>query len=460
MTLIAKNHASYNPAYHLSYKVHGVSHSLILKNGAPIMIMQHYKTNSGKILRNGTLGTVIHQTEDSVHVEVTSNNGLKQQFEIKQVPIGNTKWHQFPLHVAYAGTIAKCIGFEFESIAIDFGIENDADCLAPWRQKQAYTAISRAKQSCYFIGKAPVALLNNMDMNALRFFNHQTLSYQRQAKNMTVARNIFEMREFWVRNWVSRRNKRAQRDFSCQEEDLQMITSHQSRLVNPIKGKTVADNKEITIYANTYPCCKQIMFGLGHILAATSQHHKQLLLKRYQNNSFADTRRNHEICILNTCKDVLGVLKLVATVDSGIVLEAMAGKVSWKDFAEQSTLQAKHAFSENFSKVLNDLREKQVAHGNINNRTAWIDMSGNVKLTWFQDAECPATDESMTKDIANVEKLCKSLFANAELGLNGTGNSDIGQHQSVSTSPLSISDEERRDSSGNDGSGELNAARA
>ena len=87
-------------------------------------------------------------------------------------------------------------------------------------------------------------------------------------------------------------------------------------------------------------------------------------------------------------------------------------------------------------------------------------MSGNVKLTWFQDAECPATDESMTKDRADVEKIRKSLFANAELGLNGTGNSEIGQHQSVSTSPLSISDEERRDSSGNDGSGELNAASA
>jgi hypothetical protein len=123
MTLIAQHNASYTPAYHLSYKVHGVSHTLILKNGAPIMIMQHYKTNSGKILRNGTLGTVIHQTEHSVHVEVTSNNGLKQQFEIKRVPIGKTKWHQFPLHVAYAGTIAKCIGFEFESIAIDFGID-------------------------------------------------------------------------------------------------------------------------------------------------------------------------------------------------------------------------------------------------------------------------------------------------------------------------------------------------
>ena len=117
--------------------------------------------------------------------------------------------------------------------------------------------------------------------------------------------------------------------------------------------KTVADNKDITIYANTYQCCEQMIVGMGHILAATSQHHKQLLLKRHQNKSFADTRRNHEIGILNTCEDILGVLKRAATVDSG-----MASKVSLKHSADQSTLQAKHAFSENLSKVLIDLREK------------------------------------------------------------------------------------------------------
>ena len=434
----------------LNYKKHGVSHSMTLKRGAPVMIMQHYKTACQKVLRNGTLGTVRQVTEHSVQVEVTSNKSVKQAFEIKRVEIGKTKWHQFPLHLAYAGTIAKCIGFEFESIAIDFGIENDRDCLATWRQKQAYTAISRAKQSCYFIGKAPVALLNNMDMNALRFFSRQTHSNQTHAQNLNVVRNVFEMREFWVRHVVSRSKKRANRDDSCQEEEPQMRRASQMQIANAIKGTTVADNKSITVYANTYPCCEQIIEDQGHILAATSPDAKQLLLKRYCKN-FSDTKRTHEIGILNTCKDILGVLKLVATVDKGIVLERMASKVSWKHFAKNSSLEAKRAFSQNLSKVAIALRQKQVAHGNISDKTAWVDMTGNVKLTWFQDAQCPSTHESLEKDKDDVETLCRALFKNVESGVvNGSDDSDtdseagssvdFGQPQSVSCATLSISD--------------------
>jgi hypothetical protein len=387
-----------------------------------------------------------------VQVEVTFNHGAKQLFDIKRVKIGKTKWHQFPLHVAYAGTIAKCIGFEFDSLAIDFGIEDDRDCLASWRRKQAYTAISRAKQSCYFIGYAPVALLNNMDMNALRFFNRQTTSNQRQAQNMGVVRNVYEMREFWVRHFISRSNKRAH-DSECQENEDQMF-----RIQQPSTGKTVTDNKDITVYANVYPCCEQIIAGQGHILAATSQHQKQLLLKRYQ-KADADTKSKHEIRILNTCKDVLGVLKLVATVDKGIVLEQMASKVSWKHFVNQSTLEVKRACCKNLSDVADALKEIKVAHGNISNNTAWVDVTGNVKLAWFQDAQCPATEASMNKDRADLEKLQRSLFPIADLGGNGShisdadlegGDSvDFGRHSSDSSSILSISgDDEDYGSSG------------
>ena len=420
LTFNAQKHGSYDLNYYLNYKVHGVSHSIVLKKGAPVMIMQHYKTTCGKILRNGTLGTVKQLTDDAVHVEVTSNNGANQLFEITRVQIGKTKWHQFPLHVAYAGTIAKCIGFEFDSIAIDFGIESERDCLAPWRQKQAYTAISRAKQNCYFIGNAPVALLNNMDMNALRFFNRQTTSNHRQAQNMDVVRNVFEMREFWVRHLASRSNKRPRDDVSFQEEEVQMLREDTGHIEHSITGKTVADNKDITVYANRYPSCVQIIDGQGHILAATSQHDKQLLLKRYE--KVADTKRKHEIGILNTCKDILGVLKLVATVDKGIVLERMANKVDWMHFAKKSTMEAKQAFCQNLSKVATALREKKVAHGNISNKTAWVDMTGEMKLTWFQDAKCPATEEEMDEDRTEMQKLVTSLLPDAALG--GTCNDD------------------------------------
>jgi hypothetical protein len=423
---------------------------MVLKQGAPVMIMQHYKTACGKILRNGTLGTVKKLTNDSVHVEVKSNRGAAKQFEIKRVQIGKTAWHQFPLHVAYAGTIAKCIGFEFESIAIDFGIESDRDCKAPWRQKQAYTAISRAKQRCYFIGQAPFDLLNNMDMNALRFFNRQTTSNERQAQSIGVVRNVFEMREFWVRHEVSRGNKRARGDASCLEEGLPWQRHQEGPMTGPITGKTVADNKDITVFASTYPTCVQKIDGQGHILAATSEDHKQLLLKRYE-NALEGNKSKHENGILNTCKDMQFVLKLVAVVDNGIVLESMAGKVKWKDFVKKSTVQAKQAFIHNLSTVGIGLKEKQIAHGNISNKTAWVDIAGNVKLTWFQDAKCPATTTQMDKDSSDIRKLATSLLPDYKEDDSGMeaedGNSvDFGGGSSVSSSTiLSIVDNEKEE---------------
>ena len=449
MTFTAQNRASYDPRYYLNYKVNGVSHSMVLKQGAPVMIMQHYKTACGKILRNGTLGTVKKLTIDSVHVEVKSNRLAAKQFEIKRVQIGKTAWYQFPLHVAYAGTIAKCIGFEFESIAIDFGIEGDLDCKARWRQKQAYTAISRAKQHCCFIGQAPVDLLNNMDMNALRFFNRQTTSNQRQAQSVGVVRNVFEMREFWVRHEVSRGNKRARGNESCLADVLPFQRHKESPMTGPITGKTVADNKDITVFAITYPTCVQRFDGQGHICAATSEDHKQLLLKRYE-NALEGNKRKHEIGILNTCKDVQGVLKLVADVDNGIVLESMAGKVKWTYFARKSTLQAKHAFIHNLSTVVKALREKQIAHGNISKKTAWVDINGNVKLTWFQDAECPATQQQMDTDSSDFQKLATSLLPDYsdDSGTEAEDGSsfDFGRGSSVSSSTiLSIHSDDEED---------------
>ena len=407
IAVASKSSSSKMCNYTLNYKVHGVNHSVILKLGAPVMIMQHYKTTCGKVLLNGTLGTVLQTTEKSVHVEITTNKGSKQIFEINRVQIGKTPWHQLPLHLAHAGTIAKCIGFEFEKIAINFGIRDDGDCLATWRQKQAYTAISRAKQNCYFIGKAPITLLNNMDMQALAFFNRLT-SNQKQAETADVVRNVFEMREFWVRRMVSRYNKRKVPEV---EED-EMPRANQIQIANPFKGTTVLDNKSIAVYANTYPFCEQNIAGKGHILAATSQEISLLLLKRYCKDlgqPAADKKRMNEIQILTTCKDISGVLKLVATVDQGIVLERMESRVSWQKFVKCSSLEVKRIFRQNLTTILVALREKQILHGHISSKTAWVDVKGVVKLAWFEDAQCVSCGQSMSQDTSDANKLFQLL---------------------------------------------------
>ena len=157
--------------YALNYKYNGVEDSIALKFGVPIMITQTFVTECGKQLRNGTLGIVSVLDDSFVIVQCGQD-----KFKIAPVKILNTQWMQLPLCVAYAGTIAKCIGFEFNSIAIDFGMTFGEDGSALWRQKQAYTAISRAKQHCYFIGNPPLSLLNNMDMDALHFFKNALIN--------------------------------------------------------------------------------------------------------------------------------------------------------------------------------------------------------------------------------------------------------------------------------------------
>ena len=437
MNFLAVESKSCNTNYHLNYKIHGVSHSITLRQSAPVMFMQHYKSACGKVLRNGTLGTVTQLTDDSVHVEVTSNKGLKQTFIIKRVQIGKTQWQQLPLHLAYAGTIAKCIGFEFESIAIDFGIKDDADCTASWRQKQAYTAISRAKQRCYFVGEAPVKLLNNMDMRALSFFNRLTQSNQKQARTMDVVRNVFEMREFWVRRMASR--KRINSGEICQADNSKMSRTGPFKLSNPIQGTTVADNIAITVYANKYPNTEQNIDGQGHIVAAISQDDKLLLLKRYCEIS-ADIKRTTEICVLTTCRDLSCVLKLVATVEKGIVLEWMENKVSWNHFVKHSTLEAKRNLSSNLSQILIKLRENNIAHRNISKKTAWVDLKGNMKLTWFQEAEYPSTKESANKDKTDVNALCESLALISKSGDDSMNASDSNSESTYSDIVLEIDD--------------------
>jgi hypothetical protein len=202
--------------------------------------------------------------------------------------------------------------------------------------------------------------LNNMDMQALAFFNRLQSSNQKQAESTDVVRNVFEMREFWVRRLVSRYNKRAVRE----EEDDQMPGADAIQIANPIIGTNVLNNMSITVYANTYPSCEQNLAQQGHILAAESHDNKLLLLKRYSKTLGqigVETKRTNEIHILTTCKDIPGVLKLVATVDQGIVLERMASRVPWKRFVKESDITAKQMFCDNLHRTLCALREKKYA---------------------------------------------------------------------------------------------------
>jgi hypothetical protein len=400
----ASQTSSVVPKHQLNYKYNGVEHVIQLKIGAPIMIIQHLTTTCNQNLQKGTLGIVMRLGKHSVHVQVVFKGGRKQEFEIKPASIKNTHWTQIPVHLAYAGTIAKCIGFEFESIAIDFGIKNEDDCKASWRQKQAYTAISRAKQHCYFIGPAPLSLLNNMDMTALNFFNRQVnLSHQKQSQEIHVVRNVYEWTEFWVQHAQSRRNKRSDRGDADQDNAMHQKRAGVECRVTPIEAKSDSGTPPFSVYADSYPNCFQSINGKGYMLAATSTKHRELLLKK--NVCGSKTDFSNEITILRACSDMPGVLSLVATVDDGILLKQMAGRVSWEDFLKKSSEHARTEFCKNLPMIVAALHKRNVAHTNISKKTAWVDMKGTVMLTWFNDAEMPASSSSKQNDMHDMQLL-------------------------------------------------------
>jgi hypothetical protein len=297
---------SFGREYPLNYKYNGVEDEITLKIDVPIMIAQTCVTECGKQLRNGTLGKIVGLRDACVTIQCGED-----EFTINPVKIFDTQWTQLPLCVAYAGTVAKCIGFEFNSVAIDFGMTCREDGSALWRQKQAYTAISRAKQECYFVGNPPLSLLNNMDMDALMFFKNVLVSNQQLAREVQIVRNVFEMSEFWVNQTESSRNKRVQSEIDI-HTDQEPTIKKSFKCGKSIEGVTI-DGKRIVVFTERYPNCFQILEKKGYMLAATSNERKELLLKRRE--SKLDQSCKLEIDVLKACSHMSGVLNIVATVE-------------------------------------------------------------------------------------------------------------------------------------------------
>jgi hypothetical protein len=241
-----------------------------------------------------------------------------------------------------------------------------------------------------------------MDMDALMFFKNALVSNQQLAREVQIVRNAFEMSEFWVNQTRSSSNKRSQ-----SEEVPKPIIKKRLNCGASIQGVTI-DSKRIEVFAEKYPNCFQILEQKGYMLAATSSESKELLLKR--NEKRLDQSCKLEIDVLRACSHISGVLKMMATVDNGIVLEKMKGRASFKDFSSGSILEAKQAFCKNLIQVVQSLNIAKIAHRNISTHTAWVDIHGSVKLTWFQDAEYPATAVSLQKDREDALQLCNLLI--------------------------------------------------
>lgn len=439
----AKSAASEDPWVqhpNLTYKKNGVENVLKLKKGVPIIITQDVDAqtsrNTNIVLRNGTVGKVVELLETSIKVTVPVLGDIIA--EIKQVMIYDTIWNQIPVVLAFAATIAKCIGFEFDAVALDFGIqgrseqENAMQCSAGWRQKMAYTAMTRAKQEVYFVGEnLHINLFNNMDKLALGFFNEK-LKLNQQVMNQTlpVVRDVQELKEYWIQSMQS--SNVSANEMNELEEEVN-TSSQQNPNCDIFGGKTrkhiaCIDGKIVEIHAHTYPNVVQHIHGQGYIVSGTSHQYRNVLLKipcaQLSNPAIVQAECNL-LRLLNDSSRVLQLLAPLHRNPATLVMEGMHGRVSWKQFILHATADAKKRYQTELNLALVEIHDRQIAHGFISDKSVFTNMRGDVKLTWFQ-SHVQFIPVNVQKDKADAQALCNILQAAKNTNLDERGNDLIG----------------------------------
>jgi hypothetical protein len=453
---------------YLTYKNHGVLHELILKKDAPIIISYDVEvvTNRGDkvILRNGTTGKVVNLLSNSIKVALPILGGIIA--EVKPVLIYGTSWTQIPVFLAYAATISKCIGFEFDSVAVDFGLQGRTEAEiamqsnALWRRKMAYTAITRAKQQVYFVGPLHINIFNNMDKMALDFFNSKASLSQAKMKNsfsVGVVRDVQELKEFWIQSSKPKPNATCIIDNtnepSAKKPKFDVLDKHQ-KVIACINGRRVE------IYAQKYPRVLQHIHGQGHLVIGTSIEYQDVILK-VPSRRIEQQHIDAEYRLLSSLKDVPGVLHVLAKPDQHptiFVLEGMKNMVPWKYFRMHANADAKQRFKNQLQVVLREIHTRQKVHGNISKKSALTNMLGDVKLTWFQhDVQfCP---ETVQQDLKSMHQLCRELMHGEDddgsnLEDKGGGDSDDDDDNDDDNDNEDEDDNEDDDDDDNDSSGD------
>jgi len=437
---------------YLTYKQHGVNHELQLKKEAPIMISYDIEVVTIRglkvILRNGTAGKVVELLSNSIKVVLPILGGMIA--EVKPILIPDTSWKQIPVILAYAATISKCIGFEFDSVAVDFGLHGKTEAEistqsnANWRRKMAYTAITRAKQRVYFIGPLHINIFNNMDKLALDFFTTKASLNQAKLKNtISVVRDVQELKEFWIQS--SKCIQKATCNIDGTEETKFDIFDKSEKVIANINGHFVE------IFAKKYPRVLQHLHGQGHLLIGTSNEHRNVILK-VPSRRIEQKNIDAEYSLLSSLRDVDGVLHILGRLDrppTTFVLEGMQSMVPWRHFIMHATVDAKQRFKNQLQVVLQEIHLRQKVHGNISKKSALTNMHGDVKLTWFR-SDAQFCSETVQHDLKSMHQLCSELRngADNDNSYNLKENDDEIGYKGNSSENDSDSDDENEDDNG------------
>jgi len=152
--------------------------------GAPILIVQNHVAEilhdcAKKIyVGNGTTGIFWEhdKTSDTIIAKISvgpKNDQIFVRIKRRVFSTATKKRSQFPIMLAWAATIHKVQGMEFQVIEVDYGMDSTgSNGLSEFYQGLAYMAFSRAEK-VVATGRLTVGLLNNINLHSRNWWLSQ-----------------------------------------------------------------------------------------------------------------------------------------------------------------------------------------------------------------------------------------------------------------------------------------------
>ena len=177
--------------------------------GAPILIVQNHIAEliSGQkvYVGNGTTGVFweYDASLDAIFAKVNIASRKELFVRIKRRDFSTTTKtrSQFPFMLAWAATIHKVQGMEFDCIEVDFCLDTRNSGASDFYQGLAYMALSRA-ETVIVHGKLTVTLLNNINRQSLQWWNRQLskwIDFKRTKSTPSrVFRNAIHVHNFYA----------------------------------------------------------------------------------------------------------------------------------------------------------------------------------------------------------------------------------------------------------------------
>jgi len=177
--------------------------------GAPILIVQNHiaETLSGQkiYVGNGTTGVFQEYDSNLDVIFAKVNIASKDVFvRIKRRAFSTaTKTRsQFPFMLAWAATIHKVQGMEFDCIEVDFCLDTmSTSGASDFYQGLAYMALSRA-ETVIVQGRLTLALLNNINRQSLQWWNWQLSKWIDFKRTKSTPSKLFR-NAIHLHNWYA-----------------------------------------------------------------------------------------------------------------------------------------------------------------------------------------------------------------------------------------------------------------